>query len=192
MCLTALPLSHRASWSVADGLSPPPSSSLRPGTFFSSCYLETRVELWVKEPPCAAARSASRLAPSCCCCCLKMSHAGGAENEGCSARHDTSPVAKILLRILSPTNVPHTSDGVRGRVVTDGSLTQFAQQPLSKVLLGAGQRQRADEGRGRRLGVRRPVWGVRVGLMACPKYARRARFQIAHRPLRNFPAGPRG
>lgn len=64
---TALPLSHRASWSAADGLSPPPSSSLRPGTFFSSCYLETAVELWVKDPPSAAALSTSRLAPSCCC-----------------------------------------------------------------------------------------------------------------------------
>lgn len=45
----------------------------------------------------------------------KMSHAVVAESDGCSARHDASPVAKILLRTLSLTKVLHASDGVRGR-----------------------------------------------------------------------------
>lgn len=52
LCVSALPLSPGASWSAGDGLSPP-SSSLRPGTFFSSCYLETKEGFWVKDPPSA-------------------------------------------------------------------------------------------------------------------------------------------
>lgn len=50
LCVSALPLSHNASWLAGDGPSPPPSSSLRPGTFFSSCYLEKKEGFWVKDP----------------------------------------------------------------------------------------------------------------------------------------------
>lgn len=92
--------------------------------------------------------------------------AGGAalqEGVGCSESHDTSPVAKILwVPFLCLTEFLRTCDGACGRAavspfVTSGSLTQFTQQLLSNVLLGAGQRQRADERRGGRLGVCRHV-----------------------------------
>lgn len=77
-----------------------------------------------------------------------------------------------------------------------GSLTQFAQQPLSEVLLGTGQRQRADEGRGGGLRVRRHVWFMTASrLLPCTKYAHATKVSSKSHPhhlLHSFPAGPRG
>lgn len=78
-----------------------------------------------------------------------------------------------------------------------GSLTQFAQQPLSEENLGTGQRQRADEGRGGGLRVRRHVWFMTARwasrLLACTKYATKVSSKShPHHLLHSFPAGPRG
>lgn len=76
-----------------------------------------------------------------------------------------------------------------------GSLTQFAQQPLSEVLLGAGQRQGADEGRGGGLRVRRHVWfttarrasrsshQICTGNKAFPQSLILTVFSVAFRPV---------
>lgn len=122
-----------------------------------------------------------------------MSHAASVPRGSAAAGRFAKSVAKIpgasCPRLKLRTQL--TAGG--------GSLTQFAQQPLSEVLLGTGQRQRADEGRGGGLRVRRHVWFMTARrasrLLACAKYARTTKLSskpLPHHLLHSFPAGPRG